>query len=753
MTEKTSESDHFKGWLWKWTNYIKGYQRRWFVLSNGLLSYYRSQAEMAHTCRGTINLAGAFIVTEDSCNFMISNGGTQTFHLKASSEVERQRWITALELAKAKASRMLDTDDSSEEDNADGMATDFVGTDSERNDVRITLKSLGSKLDDLATCNDLISKHGGALQRALAELETAENSLGSQSPGNELSIKIKAVNERATLFRITSTAMINACNDFLQLAQSQGRKWHKAVMHEREQRLRLEETVETLAKQHNTLERALHAGTGPPKPGADVAEKDEGDSDDNDEFVDASDKGFITCVQGHKKTSSSVSVSSVEPSGMKSGTSVTQSKSYSVPDSVGRKRRNKIPYKPNQSVNLWSIMKNCIGRDLSKIPMPVNFNEPLSMLQRLSEDLEYSFILDRAAKCSSSQEQMAYVVAFSVSCYATTLYRVGKPFNPLLGETFELDRRDDLGFRMLSEQVSHHPPSAAMHVESKDCGKKSGWTLWTQITVTSKFRGKYLNVTPVGTLHLIFHESGNHYTWSKVTITIHNIIVGKLWVDQSGDSIIVNHTTGDYCKHKYFAYSYFSRETPRKVSGIVMDSNDIAHYVISGTWDSHMDYAKIVSVDNTNKSKPTYTTLPSKRIWQCSPLPVGAEKMYYFSKLAVTLNEEEDGVAPTDSRLRPDQRMMENGNWDTANELKQNLEDAQRARRKQREAEALVCKNAGVSVNSYKPTWFSLKQNELTKEMMFTFDNKYWECKDMSDWSSCPSIFDLASCDEVDNPE
>ena len=30
------------GWLFKWTNYLKGYQKRWFVLSNGLLSYYRS---------------------------------------------------------------------------------------------------------------------------------------------------------------------------------------------------------------------------------------------------------------------------------------------------------------------------------------------------------------------------------------------------------------------------------------------------------------------------------------------------------------------------------------------------------------------------------------------------------------------------------------------------------------------------------------------------------------------------------------
>ena len=39
------------------------------------LSYYRSQAEMAHTCRGTISLHGAHIQTEDSCNFIVSNGG------------------------------------------------------------------------------------------------------------------------------------------------------------------------------------------------------------------------------------------------------------------------------------------------------------------------------------------------------------------------------------------------------------------------------------------------------------------------------------------------------------------------------------------------------------------------------------------------------------------------------------------------------------------------------------------------------
>lgn len=39
-TKQVVEPD-MKGWLYKWTNYLKGYQKRWFVLSNGILSYYR----------------------------------------------------------------------------------------------------------------------------------------------------------------------------------------------------------------------------------------------------------------------------------------------------------------------------------------------------------------------------------------------------------------------------------------------------------------------------------------------------------------------------------------------------------------------------------------------------------------------------------------------------------------------------------------------------------------------------------------
>ncbi len=49
--------------------------------------------------------------------------------------------------------------------------------------------------------------------------------------------------------------LFQACADYLDLAQSQGKRWQKMLQYEHEQRLRLEEMVEQLAKQHSTLEK------------------------------------------------------------------------------------------------------------------------------------------------------------------------------------------------------------------------------------------------------------------------------------------------------------------------------------------------------------------------------------------------------------------------------------------------------------------------------------------------------------------
>lgn len=55
----------------------------------------------------------------------------------------------------------------------------------------------------------------------------------------------------------------------------------------------------------------------------------------------------------------------------------------------------------------------------------------------------------------------------------------------------------------------------------------------------------------------------------------------------------------------------------------------------------------------------------------------------------------EEGIAPTDSRLRPDQRLMEEGKWQEANAIKQQLEEKQRASRRQRENSAEIAASDG----------------------------------------------------------
>lgn len=79
--------------------------------------------------------------------------------------------------------------------------------------------------------------------------------------------------------------------------------------------------------------------------------------------------------------------------------------------------------------------------------------------------MEYTDLLDTAAERLDSTERMVYVAAFAASEYASTIGRVAKPFNPLLGETYEY-ARPDKGYRFFIEQVSHHPPIGAAWAES-----------------------------------------------------------------------------------------------------------------------------------------------------------------------------------------------------------------------------------------------------------------------------------------------
>ncbi|ELW63765.1 Oxysterol-binding protein-related protein 6 [Tupaia chinensis] len=121
----------------------------------------------------------------------------------------------------------------------------------------------------------------------------------------------------------------------------------------------------------------------------------------------------------------------------------------------GRRTCLPAPCPDTSNINLWNILRNNIGKDLSKVSMPVELNEPLNTLQHLCEEIEYSELLDKASETDDPYERMVLVAAFAVSGYCSTYFRAGsKPFNPVLGETYECIR-EDKGFRFFSEQVNY----------------------------------------------------------------------------------------------------------------------------------------------------------------------------------------------------------------------------------------------------------------------------------------------------------
>uniref|UniRef100_A0A3Q0R041 Oxysterol-binding protein n=1 Tax=Amphilophus citrinellus TaxID=61819 RepID=A0A3Q0R041_AMPCI len=361
-------------------------------------------------------------------------------------------------------------------------------------------------------------------------------------------------------------------------------------------------------------------------------------------------------------------------------------------------RRSTLPSPcPANSVSLWNILRNNIGKDLSKVAMPVHLNEPLNTLQRLCEELEYSDLLDTANQTQDPYQRMVYVATFAISSYASSYYRAGnKPFNPVLGETYECDRPDK-GFRFIAEQLSHHPPVSACHSDSKN------FTFWQDVRWKNKFWGKSMEIVPMGTTHVTLPGFGDHYEWNKVTSCIHNIVSGQRWIEHYGEMAIKN-INSNVCQCKItFVKARTWSSTVNEIEGVVTDSNGKVVHSIFGKWH-----------EAVFQGDPPSATC----IWRANSMPVNQEQYYGFTQFAVELNELDPTVRPllppTDTRFRPDQRLLEEGNVEGAEEQKQRIERLQRERRKVLEDNSMT----------HQPRFFKKSTDDR-----WVSNNTYWELR------------------------
>lgn len=403
-----------KGYLLKYTNIARGYRLRWFVLQDGILSYYRNEEEESVACRGSINLPGSIIrYTPGSEKFEVSckTDSFPSFWLKTSPASEANKWVQKLAAAaQAKPNSIKIT------------STDAI---EKRNSITRSLEERDSVLgDDISTYGDDESTgpprldHPQLLAATKASIDSLHPLANSLSP--EAKIKLESITKQL------STQL----DDYSEAVNQRERYYRKKYQQEIKLKGLWQESMQEVIHQHATVEAQLEKSgrenerkrtilkqvannlasspvTTPtaagnlidplvtrsesPEPisrggGNSELEQlvqsalDGDDSDADDEFFEAIEAGVLP-------TTEPILTATPSPATEKymAGLDLEPYQGY-------KNLRSKLPIENDNRppVSLWAILKGSIGKDLSKISFPVFFNEPTSMLQRMSEDMEFS---------------------------------------------------------------------------------------------------------------------------------------------------------------------------------------------------------------------------------------------------------------------------------------------------------------------------------------------------------------------------
>eukprot|EP01137_Pigoraptor_chileana_P031302 Opistho-2@18946 len=750
------------GFMWKKRKRPQiGWHHRFFVLENAVLTYGRSLEHIRKgKIKGSLDVAHAEIAALPSKQRIDIDGETTIFHLQAYSDEDFTKWTAALKEHRAGA-RSLGTRRKSRVAELAG-GDGFLAATKQAEGALAEARSIVAKMTESIAAHRTGTPHSSLrrfqssdeLRQRVAGRSESVDALPASSrrsvPSASGSITTGAhdvgeaeyvtlatractiltgVIESVTAER-TSVAAARQGQTHEQLGDARARvamlEAENASLRACIERIAAIATSDAVRKPHD------EPSTGTPslrrrgdlRRRASVASIDSMEAaeffdaceefDSSDSSADTGESDDANSVSEHGGEAGS-EIGSISGAGQTSD-STSSSALAAVSSEPNVARRMQLPNErpPDGDVSLWSVLRKNIGKDLSKISMPVTLNEPLGALQRLCEELDYASLLDDAAALDDPIDRMVRVAAFAVSAYAGSQHRAGKkPFNPVLGETYECVR-PDRGFAFVAEQVSHHPPVSACYCVG------GNFRFWQELQIKNKFWGKSMEVFPSGAVHVTLPSRGDHYEWSKVTTCVHNIMSGDKWVDHYGTMEIRNDRAGVVCRLE-FARSGMFGAASTAVSGRVLVGNKAVR-TIAGTWDASLECA------------PAEGGGAPQVIWRATPAPANAARFYGFSQFALELNElhpHMTKVLPhTDTRFRPDQRALEDGDVRSAEDAKSRVETIQRESRKERE-------KAGVE---WYPRYFAPTEGSSSGSQ-WAWNSRYWMERQSGHWSPCPPLW------------
>ncbi|XP_062166557.1 oxysterol-binding protein-related protein 3A-like [Alnus glutinosa] len=379
-------------------------------------------------------------------------------------------------------------------------------------------------------------------------------------------------------------------------------------------------------------------------------------------------------------------------------------------------------WKQEDRDSYWKMMQKYIGSDVtSMVTLPVLIFEPMSMLQKMAELMEYSYLLDLADECEDPHMRLVHAASFFISVYYG-LQRTWKPFNPILGETYEMVNHGGITF--IAEQVSHHPPMSAAHAENEhfiyDISSK----------VKTKFLGNSVDVYPLGRTRVTLKRDGAVLGLVPPPTKVNNLIFGRTWIDSPGEMILTNLTTGDKVV-LYFQPCGWLGAGRYEVDGYVYNAAEEPKILMTGKWNESMSYQPC---DLEGEPLPG-TEL--KEAWRVADAPKNDRFQYtYFAHKINSFDTAPKKLLASDSRLRPDRYALEKGDLSLAGLEKSRLEEKQRDEKRNREAKG----------HQFTPKWF-----DLTSEInptpwgdleVYSYNGKYAEHR--------AAVDSLDSVEEVD---
>ena len=733
-----------EGKLIKWTNYFSGWKERIFIIKGPLLYYYYALKELP---RGKVHLGLATIIDDENNDYFEINTGSNIFFLKAENKEMREKWVKALTKAKLEGEKSI----------REQLKKNKATKNPEYNDLIFPELSYDAELEQLYTAVTRLKMDNENLMKYIESknfkdpefkilkerfqddfeiLQTCVKSFdpidgNSGTSGNNKTLNLINQNK---IVRNSSYENININNSnnnntnneiklrngpkgsFSQYPYREEDDYSMAkdnlidepVICQGEEFYDMEEEIDEIEnniKNNNNYDNNLNNNNK---------------SQENNYYINNT-PDFNNNTRNHQNNNY-IKDTSINLSNNINNTNFGQITSLTKSININKKKRfydplydypkrTSLPSKKlDHGFNVWKVFKSAVGKDLNRFGVPVFFNEPISSLQKFCEPFQYAHLLNSAAQEPNPYIRLAKSAAFCIGQFVLNNGRQSKFFNPLLYETYEYVDNEQ-NFRYMSEQVSHHPAISAYYAEGE------GWNIYANTNSIIKFMitGK-LVVDALGKTYITYENYNDVNAFTRPKVVTRNLIIGTIDIDVEGKFQVTNEM-GDICEVDMIPSTSGQKGN---LHGKIKDIDGEVKFLLEGNWQDN-----IYIINSETKEKTI--------IWKI--IPSKGREDFYFQPYTFDLNnlteEMKTALPPTDSRFRPDQRLMEYQDIDKAGDEKHRLEEAQRARAKQYKKDGFIP----------RPLYFDETYDDLTGELIYKYKGNYWDMRYNHQFDNLPKIF------------